>query len=1260
MNSKSIFKRILPILIALVVILIIAIVGSALAKDKKVPSFSDKNYGKDAFITYTTSDGTEIKLSRNAVYDALRGTSSTESVVTDTTVNELVNMIDADLLAEYVSNVKEQDVYDLISKQIFQAKFDEYIKNNEDTDKVSAHKEGRSYRDYLNDKIDEAIEKFVDTLKYSYGIKSSIDEFEYKDSGNNYYYVQENGADKLDDDGNKIYQLRVSKTSEVYAYFALDAARADYAKKLVKEEFEEDFKAYLQYQKDLEAYNAYLEAVNDYEEALEDWKNTKNGAKPKKSDFYTKKVEEPEEVSEPLNGALDEDAFKDLYEDENFAKFWAIIVPFDTQSEAQDALLQQGIVIAENANGDNRWFHAGCINYADATDEEKAIIKGYNFDTKGDTRVIVDDDYYNLLTTDQELYDKDVAKTDTEKAGLVLATKDNPDHRTGAYELTEAEVKAAIIELYNQKYQYNPAKQLTNADYDPTSVDATYDEDSKLYYEESKLTSLGLYTTGTSSNKFYKFSSESSFDKAETYTNSIISASGKYYVYLIVAKDSSFVEWEDYLDGKEYYETDFYNAHKDELLENQVNGTYTSKAVSKLRYNSNIIIYDEVLEKNYMDNYTSDYKATKKSSKTVIASYEVNGSKKEITVDDLWAKVASNYGVYTTVDLLQYKWIFLEAQDADGNLFNKYVDYNKYLSGKKLSKCVYDTKEAKDLYENVSNYVDNVKYYFSVGYYESYGYPSSYGWKNFITDYYATYYNVKLETNDDLKLFFINQQIINEYSNYISKVNEENWATTYLTYAGKKLAEYINASGIHVLISIPDVEKNEKNNSTSYFVDPTNWTDEQLAAAEELYDKILGLLEIISEDEIDTELKALVSAFDDSSLALSDGGLPQIDYTEDTLNGHTRSLNYFKYTYNYFAEGATFPTYTIEIHKYKELGFKLTCEDLTITQGTMVSEFEDAVRQIWNSQLDRLVKETSITETVVYDHSFNAPEYKGYNEDTSTEYVVNDNGTKSYLTTTYGLHVYVNKSCDLSAYFTTNKDNDKVFTALPDLKYVQMYVYDYTETSDPDYISLGSLYDEYKAATEDNDEVRFASAKEKIEKAKAKLGFDALSFDDFYALLKNYADEDSYYISSQLSTYFTSYTSDSSSSSASFSMAFADYRSSTYYHLCYMRDIVAKANNSKVALTDGNDYLDKLKDYANYFVDSYSNAFQTIYFLSGSKESTKDLLNALACINGIDAYNDVCGDAINALKTYATNAYNNLSAEDKADLQEAANKAGIN
>ena len=1259
MNSKSIFKRILPILIALFVILIIAMVGAFVSKDKKVPGFADKSYGKDAFITYTTADGTEIKLSRNAVYDALRGTSSSESVVTGTTVNEIVNMIDADLLADYISNVKEQDVYDLISKQIFSATFDDYIKNNADTDKVSAHKEGKSYRDYLSDKIDDAIESYIDTLKYSFGIKSNTSEFTYKD-GTDYYYVQENGADKLDDDGNKIYQLKIATNSEVYAYYALEAARNDYAKKIIKDEFEEDFKAFLQYREDLKAYNEYLEAVEDYEDALADWKNTKNGSKPKKSDYYTKKVEKPEEVEEPLNGALNADTFKDLYEDENYAKFWAIIVPFDSQSVAQDMLLQYGVVIAENANGDNRWFHYGVLDYATATDEQKSLIKAYNFDTKGDTKIITDDDYYNLLTTDQELYDKDVAKTSTEKAGLVLATKENPDPRTGAYELTEAEVKDIIVKIYNQIYQYDASKQLTATDYDPTAVDAVYDEDSKLYYTESKLTTLGLYTSGTSSNKFYKFSSESTFEKAETYTNTIVSASSKYYIYLIVAKDSSFVDWEDYLDEKEYYETDFYKDHKDEVLEEQAGASYTKKAVAKLRYNSNIIIYDEVLEKNYMDNYTSDYKATKKSSKTVIVSYEVNGTKKEITVDDLWAKISSYYGVYTTVDLLQYKWVFLEAKDADGNLFNKYVDYNKYLSGKKLSKCIYDTKEAKDLYENVSNYVDNVKYYFSVGYYESYGYPSSYGWKNFITDYYATYYNVKLESNDDLKLFFINQQIITEYSNYISKVNQDNWTNTYLTYAGKQLAQYINASGIHVLISLPDVKKNEENNSTSNFVDPSNWTADQLAAGEELYDAILGLLAVVKEDEIDTVMKALASAFDDALLPLTDGTKPNVAYTTETMEGTEINHSLFTYEYNYFAEGSAVPTYTIDVSKYKKMGFKLTCEDLTTTQGVMVSEFEEAVRQIWNSQLETLVKDATVTKTVIYDHTFNAPEYKGYNEDTSTATVVNDNGVNTYLATTFGLHVYVNHSCDLSAYFSTNKDNDKVFTAIPDLKYVQMYVYDNTETSQPDFIALSTLYNSYKEATEDNDTTRLETTKANIETAKKNLGFDALSFDEFYALLKNYVEDDATYINSQIATYFSSYTQDSSTGSASYSMAFGDYRSSSYYHLCYMKDILAKAKDSKVSLADGAEYLDKFNEYAEYFVDSYYKAFSAINFESGSKESTKELLNALACINGINAYDTVCADAVNALKTYATSAYNNLSADDKAELADEAAKAGLN
>ena len=55
MNSKSILKRILPILIALLVILIVVIIASVATKDKRVPGFKDKSYGK-----YSTTGNKKI------------------------------------------------------------------------------------------------------------------------------------------------------------------------------------------------------------------------------------------------------------------------------------------------------------------------------------------------------------------------------------------------------------------------------------------------------------------------------------------------------------------------------------------------------------------------------------------------------------------------------------------------------------------------------------------------------------------------------------------------------------------------------------------------------------------------------------------------------------------------------------------------------------------------------------------------------------------------------------------------------------------------------------------------------------------------------------------------------------------------------------------------------------------------------------------------------------------------------------------------
>ena len=809
-----------------------------------------------------------------------------------------------------------------------------------------------------------------------------------------------------------------------------------------------------------------------------------------------------------------------------------------------------------------------------------------------------------------------------------------------------------LVKLYNQQYQNNTEKQITATDYDP--VAGTFDNtvDSKLFYSQEDLTELGLYSSGSSSNKFVSFKDTSKFEDAETYSNTIVSGD-KYYLYIILGKDASAVEWEDYLNDAKYYELPIYTAKKEELLEGQVSATYAKNKVSELRNNAKLVIFDETLETNYMNNYKSDYKATKKSSKTVVASFELNGNTVEITVDQLWAKLGEFYGVYTTVDLLQYEWVFMEATDSQGELLNKYVDYQKYLSGKKLKKCIKDNDDAKKLYENVCAYVENVKYYFSVGSYESSGYPASYGWKNFINDYYATYYNVKLESNDDLRLFFINQQIISDYSADLCKVTEAKWNEAYLTNAGKTLGNYINASGVHLLIALPDAEKNAESGSNNNFVDPTNWTAQQLSKAEEVYDYVLNMISNIDESEISSVLTGIANAFEEAPLPLADGTTPNISYTTSSMDeSSTTTHNYFTYNYEYYKEGETTPSYVINVSELKAMGFMLTCENLDVTAGAMVPEFEEAVRQIWNKSLDKLVKDATVEETVIYDHSFIAPKYKNYDEDTDTETVVNDNAGDTYLTTTYGLHVYVNQSCDLSAYFTTDANNDKVFIAIPEVEYAQMYVYDLNLNADPKFVSLSELYKDLTEAKEENDEYRLGVAKENIKYASEKLGIDENKFNE---LLENYAGDNAGYVATQLKTYFTSYDSENSE----YSLCFADYKGSSYYHLQYMNALLAGVSSKITINSDDAEAKEKFTSYINYFIKSYNNSFKTINFLSGSKEACEDLLDALAGLDGNVAYQTVASDAMNALKACASQAYNKLTSEEKSELLTKAAKAGI-
>ena len=1242
MNGKTILKKTLPVIIALVVIIVIALIVTVASGAKKNPNISNPD---QVFVSYTNGD-VKVDVTRQDVYDSLVNSSTGLSA----TVSELVDMIDADLLAQlknsegtsFLDAAKESNISERVAKAIFSSTFNDYVKNNEESYKLQAKKEGKTYDAYLEDKVKEAVSSFVDTLQLSYGLQASETDFVYMENGNFITEVV---------DGETVYKFSVKTTSDTYNYYKLQQAKYDYARVKFEEQYKDELAAYKQYKADLEAYNKYADDYEAWEDAKaaydsaskEERKNMTNPGKKFNKDSsywhgeYTV-TEKPEEVSEPT---FTESDFKNKYEDENYDKYWLVAIPYDSRTAAENALLQHGVVVATNADGDYTWFHYGTLDAAGLSNEEKAELEAKKYTTKGQTKVIIDNEYYKTLDS-------------------TTVTSAAPA-KTGAYELSEKEIKAMIFSLYSQFYQANSEKALEAADYTLTEGDYTFNKTDKLLYKKSELTSLGLYSAN-SVNKLHKYDGTDGATNAfrDTYTYSIVSGSSKYYIYLIVGKEVA-KTWEDLLseNNDDYTLTETYTNNLSKMLDDKTTTSIIKNKMSALRYDSALLIYDSRVEESYMSAYASDYKATKKTSKTDVVSYEINGDKKVVSCDQLFDKLSKKYGVVSTIDDYQIEWMFLEAKitDKDGNevLVNKYVDYAGYKDAKKPNISKFrksDDKEVKDLFDDVETYVENTKNNFAAGAYTNYGYSADYGWTNFIHDYFKTNYGFDVNTTEDLKLFYIYQQIVSDYCEWLAEVNDEVWNNIYLTSMAKTLSEYLNMTGVHFLISVKD--------SSGSMVDPLYWTADQVAAAKELYDKVLQLVTVLPTSEISTELGNIVTAFNNAPLMV-DGAEPNIDYKVKASDDTEYTYKYFDYEYHYYRSF----TYTIDVSKYKSLGLSVTNESLTITQGTMVSEFENAVRQIWDKQWVKLLEGETVTDVVVYDHSYKPEEYKSFGADLAAEVASNYTGENGYLATQFGYHVYINLTSSISAYFTKDGNNDNVFIGFPAKDYARLYVYEATQSSKDDYKSLSDLYDSYKGALKDGDETKINSAKEKLLDA-AKGVLKKENFDEVYAVLDNYYGDNKTYVASMISKWFGTYSSSSSST-----LIFGDFLSSGYYQMSVLKEVLSNVNNFNFDEESKNMFTTSI----NFYLDSYYSALSYISFIKQDKDAVESLLDSINLLSDYTAYTanldklftaeghtlekTTMTNAFNALKAYTKAAYNNLSAEDKALLLEKYTKANL-
>lgn len=954
------------------------------------------------------------------------------------------------------------------------------------------------------------------------------------------------------------YTVDVKTGTDFYDYVALNAARFSYAYKKLTDKYEAELVEYKKYLEDKAAYEA-------------------------------SEADDKVAPTAPTM-TISDSKYSDLWNEDNVDGYWAIVIPYSSYSEAETALLQHGIVVksltvtqGEVESTKSIWLHYGKVTEEQKADFESEDIDGYNIITKND--------YYKDLVNE---YYKDNSKN----------TSASPD-QYGAYVLSDDEIKQAIVNLYNHYYGWRIKSMPVAAD------EVALGNESKFYYTAADLTKLSLLSSVTG-NKFNEFKAdETNFRKL--YSEAVSSSS--YKVFWILGKEDK-TQWEDLKDSNAILE--FMNAHKDDLVEAATTATVVNNTMDELRVEKGLKFYDSVLEDNYKTTYSSTaLKVNRKSSKNVV--YVCND--KEVTVDALFDSISTKYSVAVALEQYQYAWMLLYATKADGTKFNKYFDYQAFLDGKKLSKCVYNTDEAKKVWDGITGAdgtITNIKNSFASGGYATYGFDASYGWKNFLRDFFSRYYGVQVKDNDDLAVYLIYQQIVNDYTKYVSDVSNLDWAIFEADYISQ-LNSYINSIGFHFLICKKDADGKT--------IDPKEWTEEETLAAQELYAKVLDLAKVLEKDELDEYLSGLNNAFTSTNkypIKFEDGS-----YIKDNLLS-SKNDKKFKYTYVYSNNTTTYTDYEIDLAEYKTLGLQVTYEELTTTAGAMVKEFEAAVREMWNANINNMLESE-----------------KGLVEEIEIH--------EASIKTEFGYHLYVNTSHDLSAYL-----NDKKVVGLPSRDNVALYQYEANHASDDDYVKVVDLVADYQEAVQLGKDT--SKAKAAVVKAMAKVAYFDVNDSNVEEFITNtlygYTNVNELIEKSTSSTKkidtddIVNNTSVQSQITSWVKTIYDECTGSYYYQLIVLQE--AQKNASYISL-EGKGDNSAINDLLNAYVESY---YGYLTYNTTDKKLCEKLLGAFELTTQLgDTLDKTTNDAMKAL---AKDLFNALSAEDKAELQDAYDKAKLN
>jgi len=907
MNSSSIAKRTLPLIIVLVVIIIIAVSCTLIGKEKSNPTISNENA---YYVTITDGDKT-YGISNKTIYESLKK-------YYGSTV--LSQMMDKDLLTDV---------------------------------------DGVNYMDILQADIDARLVKNIFGSQEEMD-KLTVDEQETKRA--DYYELQKNNG--------------LNSEEEIFNSVKLTLAKENYAKDLLEKEFLE-----------------------------------KEG------------TETPMFTDTSISNYYDAN-----YQDE----YWTIIVVYPTKDLATTALKQLNVEVKEVTEAGtvyDRWVWMDDATWVSSNEAIATVDPATGLVTAVSAGIV--DITYTTTSSKTATYKVNVHTTATPEGedyydyALKLDTEDSDEETLQlSKKLTLNQILKVHIDLYNSMYASNAENYPNNADpilneiikedvhytidtegnivfnttLDEEDEDADVNLLHKTYTELSGFNSTIASYLESTLNVFSELSEKDNIN-TENYTKYFVVnptlASSQYYFSVKIKVDEAQALYDE-AEGEE--EAVMNETIKAEIIaklkEEQVNETYINGKMADLRRDNGLLIYDKVVEDRYINNFDSKLKTTKKSSSTVVAT--VNGV--DYTTDQLFDKMQAMFGTDAAIEKLQFEMIL-----RDTNL-NKIYDYSNY-DNKSDKNRVLDATE----WNSIKSTVIQQKRTFSQGGFE--GYSPSMGW----TDFMKEYFNV--ESEDELKLKVLYTVLVDDLADSLGKVtdettiDDETWEF-YYDAMDERVRDYYEVTGFHLLIGVyEDGNENgmyDDGSETDVLTEPKEWTAYQKGLVEELYDEVITMLE----------------------------GTEAFDYQNRLVNFETDFKASPKFLANTVQDSASQPYQPGGVNdiykysKYKSAGITVMYQDLgTFSNGSMVPEFDEAARFIWQRKYD--------FEALGFGNE------KEINIYTKAEAL--DGG---YLSSEFGYHVYVNTGWTAPTKYYAEGENDGV--TLPTSEYLLGIVKKYiTDPTDP-------------------------------------------------------------------------------------------------------------------------------------------------------------------------------------------------------------------